>query len=65
MQFCVYLLLAPLLVTGFIAGLAWVGLAAGFRLGGMWITAVEDKAAWRVHIKSTTGNDGAGHGGAE
>ena len=54
MQLLVYVILAPLLVAGFLAGLAWVGLAAGFRLGGMWITAVEDKAVWRVNIRRDT-----------
>src|SRR5690606_1690628 len=44
--------MAPFLLIGWLVGIAWIGLAAGFRLGGLAVAAAADdgRYAWTVRL---------------
>lgn len=44
--------MAPFLLIGWLVGIAWIGLAAGFKLGGLVVEAAVDdgRYAWTVRI---------------
>lgn len=62
-EMMLYLMLAPLLVVGYIAGFAYIALAAGFRLAGITLEAMENgRSAWRLRLEIRTTDHGGGDG---
>lgn len=56
--------MAPFLLIGWLVGIAWIGLAAGFRLGGLAVEAAADdgRYAWTVRIVRSPTPPNPGHG---
>ena len=62
-ELMLYLMLAPLLVVGYVAGLAYLALVSGFRLAAITLEAMEDdRRAWKLRLETRT-TDRGGVGG--
>lgn len=60
-ELMLYLMLAPLLVVGYVAGFAYIALASGFRLAAITIEAMEDdRRAWKLRLEIRTTDQGGG-----